>query len=93
MGIRLALGGTPQSVRTMIVRDGGRLAAGGIVLGCAGAIAATRFLQSLLFEVSATEPIVFAGAAALLTIVAVTASWIPAHAATKVDPLDAVRRT
>ncbi|HKE86410.1 MAG TPA: ABC transporter permease [Vicinamibacterales bacterium] len=91
MGIRLALGATPRSVRTMIVRDGGRLAVGGIALGCAGAIAATRFLQSLLFEVSATEPIVFAGAAALLAIVAVTASWIPAHAATKVNPLDAVR--
>jgi predicted permease len=93
MGIRLALGATPQSVRSMIVRDGGRLAVAGIALGCAGAIAATRFLRSLLFEVSATEPLVLAAAAVVLTIVAVIASWVPAHAATKVDPLEAVRDT
>ena len=93
MGIRLALGATPRSVRSMIVRDGGRLAVAGIVVGCAGAIAATRFLRSLLFQVSATEPLVFAGAAALLAIIAVIASWVPAHAATKVDPLDALRTT
>src|SRR5262249_21497136 len=91
MGIRLALGATPRSVRSMIVRDGGRLAVIGIVLGCAGAFAATRFLRSLLFEVSTTEPLVFAGAAAVLAIVAVMASWVPAHAATKVDPMEAVR--
>ena len=75
----------------MIVRDGGRLAVIGLVLGFAGAIAATRFLRSLLFEVSVTEPLVFAAAAAVLALVAVMASWIPAHAATKVDPLTAVR--
>jgi putative ABC transport system permease protein len=55
-----------SSVRTLIVRDGGRLAALGIVLGCVGAYAATRVLRSLLFEVSATEPLVFVSAAALL---------------------------
>jgi len=91
MGIRLALGATPGSVRSLIVRDGWRLAVAGIVLGCAGAFAATRFLRSLLFDVSATEPLVFAGAAAVLAIVAVTASWVPARAATKVNPLEAVR--
>ena len=93
MGIRLALGATPLSVRSMILRDGGRLVVAGVVLGCAGAIAVTRFLSSLLFEVRATEPVVFAAAAAVLAIVAVLASWIPAHAATEVDPLDAVRST
>ena len=93
MGIRLALGATPRSVRSMIVRDGGRLAVAGVALGSAGAIAATRFLQSLLFQVSPTEPLVFAGAAALVAIVAVIASWVPALAATKVDPLDALRTT
>jgi predicted permease len=91
MGIRLALGATPRSVRSMILRDGGRLVVGGVVLGCAGAIAVTRFLSSLLFEVRATEPVVFAAAAAMLAAVAVLASWIPARAATRVDPLIAVR--
>jgi putative ABC transport system permease protein len=92
MGIRLALGATPRSVRSMIVRDGGRLAVIGIGLGVAGAIAATRLLRSLLFEVGATDPLVFAGAAALLALVALVASWMPAHAATKVDPIDVVKR-
>src|SRR5262245_33954329 len=93
MGIRLALGATPRSIRSMIVRDGGRLAVIGVGVGCVGALAATRLLRSLLFEISATEPLVFGGAAALLAIVAVMASWIPARAATRVDPLDAVRST
>jgi len=91
MGIRMALGAPAGSVRTLIVRDGGRLAAVGIVLGCAGAYAATRALRSLLFEVSATEPLVFVSAAAVLGLVAMAASWIPARAATKADPLQAVR--
>jgi putative ABC transport system permease protein len=93
IGIRLALGATPGSVRSMIVRDGGRLAVIGVAVGCVGALAATRMLRSLLFEISATEPLVFGGAAALLAVVAVMASWIPARAATRVDPLDAVRST
>jgi predicted permease len=91
MGIRMALGAPAASVRTLIVRDGGQLAFLGIVLGCVGAYAATRVLRSLLFEVSATEPLVFVSAAAVLGLVAMAASWIPARAATKADPLQAVR--
>jgi len=91
IGIRMALGAPAASVRTLIVRDGARLAAVGIVLGCAGGYAATRALRSLLFEVSATEPLVFISAAAVLGLVAMAASWIPARAATKADPLQAVR--
>jgi predicted permease len=90
MGIRMALGAPVGTVRSMVVRDGGRLALGGIACGSVGAIATTRFLRSLLFGVSATDPAVFAAAAAVLAGVALVASWIPARAATKVDPLEAV---
>jgi ABC-type antimicrobial peptide transport system permease subunit len=91
MGIRMALGAPAGAVRSMIVRDGGRLALAGIAFGAVGAMAATRFLRSLLFGVSATEPAVFAAAAGLLAAVALLASWLPARTATKVDPLEAVR--
>jgi predicted permease len=91
MGIRMALGAPAAAVRSMVVRDGGRLAAIGIGLGLIAAFAATRALQSLLFGVSATEPLVFGAAASVLVGVAMLASWIPARAATKADPLQAVR--
>jgi predicted permease len=91
MGIRMALGASTRAVRSMIVRDGARLAAIGIGVGFVTALAATRSLQSLLFGVSATEPLVFAGAAGVLGCVAIAASWVPARRATKADPLQAVR--
>ena len=91
MGIRMALGAPAAAVRSMVVRDGGRLAAIGIGLGFVVAFAATRTLGSLLFGVSATEPLVFAAAGAVLVGVAILASWLPARAATKADPLHAVR--
>jgi putative ABC transport system permease protein len=78
-------------VRWLVVRDGGRLAIAGMVLGIGLSIAATRALHSLLFGVSATEPIVFLTAAGVLAAVAIAASWIPARAATRLDPLQAVR--
>jgi ABC-type antimicrobial peptide transport system permease subunit len=91
MGIRMALGAPARAVRSMIVQDGARLATIGIALGSATALAATRSLRSLLFGVSATEPLVFASAGAVLAGVAIMASWIPARAASRVDPLEAVR--
>jgi putative ABC transport system permease protein len=91
MGIRMALGAPARSVRSMIVRDGARLAAIGIGVGVVAAVAATRSLRSLLFGVSPTEPLVFIAAAGVLAGVAVVASWIPARAATRADPLQAVR--
>lgn len=90
MGVRMALGAPPGAVRALIVRDGGRLAAAGVALGLAGSYVATRALSSLLFGVSATEPAVFAAAAVLLAAVALAASWLPARAATRIDPLVAV---
>lgn len=91
MGIRMALGAPAGAVSMLIVRDGARLAAVGVAVGLAGAYASTRLMQSLLFGVSATEPAVFATAAAALAGVALVASWIPARAATRVDPIHAVR--
>jgi putative ABC transport system permease protein len=91
LGIRIALGAQHRWVRGMVVRDGARLALMGVGLGLAGALLATRALGAMLFGVSATEPLIFGAASALLVIVALAASWIPAHTATKVDPLTALR--
>ena len=91
MGIRMALGAPARAVRALIVRDAGRLAAAGVVVGLAGAYAATSALQSFLFGVSPRDPAVFAAAAFTLALVALIASWLPARAATRADPLRAVQ--
>ena len=91
MGIRMALGAPAGAVRALVVRDGGRLAIVGVVLGLVGAYGATHALQVLLFGVSATDPIVFTACAAALALVALAASWMPARAAARVNPLDAMR--
>jgi predicted lysophospholipase L1 biosynthesis ABC-type transport system permease subunit len=91
LSIRLALGAPVRTVRTMIVRDGARLATVGIVLGSIAALAATRSLQTLLFGVSSTDPVAFVAAAGVLGSVAALASWFPARAATRADPMQAVR--
>ncbi|HJZ74137.1 MAG TPA: ABC transporter permease [Vicinamibacterales bacterium] len=93
MGIRLALGAPAEAVRRLIVGDGVRLAGGGVALGLVGAFAVTRTLRSLLFGVSTTEPAVFAIAALALAAVAIAASWAPARAATRVDPVTTIFKT
>jgi ABC-type antimicrobial peptide transport system permease subunit len=91
IGIRIALGASTERVVGMVVRRGLTLAVIGVALGTAGAYAVTRVLQSLLFGVSARDPLTFAAVAALLGGVAVLASWIPARRAARVDPLTAMR--
>ena len=91
MGIRLALGAQTRSVRGLIVREGAVLATAGVAIGLAAAIAATRVLDTLLFGVSATDALTFTAGAAILLLVACVASWIPARAATRVDPIEALR--
>jgi putative ABC transport system permease protein len=87
IGLRLALGATPRSVLMMVVRHGATLAVVGIVLGLAGALAITRTLTTLLFEVTATDPPTYAvGAAALFTI-ALLACAVPAMRAVRVNPM------
>jgi len=91
IGIRMALGATAGALRSMIVRDGARLAALGVAIGSVAAFGAARLLRSMLFEVSTSEPQTFAAAACVLVCVAVLASALPAIAATRTEPLDAVR--
>ncbi len=91
IGIRMALGAQVGDVLRLIVGQGMKLVSVGVLLGLAGALAATRLLQSWLYDVSASDPLTFAGVALLLAIVAFLACWIPARRATKVDPMIALR--
>jgi len=91
IGIRMALGASAERVVAMVVRHGLVLAAAGVLLGSVGAYAVSRVLRSLLFGVSVRDPFTFIGVAALLGVVALLASWIPARRAARVDPLSAMR--
>jgi putative ABC transport system permease protein len=91
LGIRIALGAGPGQVRRLVVGRGLALVAAGIVVGLLGSIAITRFMGSLLYGVTATDPITYLAVAALLASAAVVASYLPARRATRVDPILALR--
>jgi ABC-type antimicrobial peptide transport system permease subunit len=91
IGIRLALGATVGAVRRDVVFGALRLALLGVAIGLAGAVAATRVLRSLLYDVSPTDPWTLAAVAALLVALAALASWVPAARAARVQPSEALR--
>jgi putative ABC transport system permease protein len=91
IGIRMALGAQPRSIVTLIAREGVLLAVTGIALGAAGAWALRKVVTSLLYGVSADDPVAFAGAAVALFAIAVVATLIPARMALKVDPARTIR--
>jgi putative ABC transport system permease protein len=91
MGVRIALGAKSSDVRGLVVRQGLTLAATGVVLGLLGAFGVTRVIQSLLYNVTATDPISFGGVALFLALIATLASYLPARRATTVDPIVALR--
>jgi len=90
IGIRMALGADASAVRTTVVKDGMRPVLLGLVVGLAGAAAATRFMESLLFNVPPTDPATMAGAVAVLFVAAAVAVYLPARRATRVDPVEAL---
>ncbi len=92
-GVRMALGSSGAALQWMVVRQGLMLAGMGVGLGLIGAYAATRLLSTMVFGVTAHDPVTFAVVGGALALVAVGASYIPARRATRIDPLVALRGT
>ena len=92
IGVRVALGASQSDVVRMVVGQGARLAAAGIALGLVGAAAATRTMQSLLFETSGLDPLTFVAAPLMLGAAALFASYLPARRAASVAPIVAIGR-
>ena len=91
LGIRLALGAQRRDVLRLVLGHGMKMALAGVVLGLVAAFGLTRLLSTMLFGVSATDPLTFTAIALLLALVALLACYLPAQRATRVDPLVALR--
>jgi putative ABC transport system permease protein len=91
IGIRIALGAGKTSIFRLVVGQAMAIVAISLVIGVAGAFAATRLLNSLLFGVGASDPFTFAAIVVLVSAVGFIAAWVPARRATRVDPIIALR--
>ncbi len=91
IGVRMALGATQTSVLRLVLRQGALLAVAGVAIGVAASLALARVLRGLLYGIAPSDPATLVGITALLMIVVLAASWIPARRATRVDPLIALR--
>jgi len=91
IGVRMALGAQPGSVLQLILKEAGRLTAGGLVLGIVCSLAAAALMSKLLFGVRSWDMPTLAAVAVLLSVAALLASYIPARRASKVDPIVALR--
>jgi putative ABC transport system permease protein len=91
IGVRVAVGAQPRDIVQLVLGESGRLVAAGTILGLAGAAILTRFISSMLFGVTARDPLTFLAVAALLAGVALLASYVPARRAMRVDPIIALR--
>jgi ABC-type antimicrobial peptide transport system permease subunit len=91
IGVRLSVGATAADIRWLVQREGLWLAALGVIAGAWPAIAATRLLSGLLYEVGPLDPVALAAAVVLVFVAAAVASYVPARAASRINPLAALR--
>lgn len=90
IGIRMALGARPADVQKMVIGQGMRLALTGVLIGLGVALAVTQLMNALLFQVRASDPLIYVAIAALLAAVAASACWLPSRRASRVDPMKAL---
>jgi putative ABC transport system permease protein len=91
IGVRMALGATAGAVRWLVMSQGAKVVLAGLALGIGAAVASTRLLSTLLYNVKAVDPVVFAVMSLIMTAIGLLASYLPARRASKVDPIESLR--
>ena len=91
IGVRMALGARASQVSLMVLRQGGKVVLIGLAIGLVGALALTRLMEAILFNVSPTDPATYVGVTVLLLAIGLLATYLPARRAAGVDPMEALR--